>query len=61
MIIGFILIIIGVYLHFNPAVQAMGVKGILASAICVAFGMILSLPTKIYLTFVLMKNESQKS
>lgn len=58
--VGIILIIIGIYLHFSPAVQAMGVTGILLSAVCVAFGMILSLPTKMYLTFVLMKNESEK-
>ncbi|GGD62949.1 hypothetical protein [Lacimicrobium alkaliphilum] len=60
MILGITLIIIGVFLHFSPAVQAMGVSGILLSAFFVAFGMILSLPTKIYLTFLLMKNESEK-
>ncbi|ALS98052.1 hypothetical protein [Lacimicrobium alkaliphilum] len=60
MIVGIILIVIGVFLHFSPTVQAMGVSGILLSACCVAFGMILSLPTKIYLTFLLMKHESDK-
>ncbi len=58
--IGITLIVIGVYLHISPTIQAMGVTGILLSAVFVAFGMILSLPTKMYLTFVLMKNESEK-
>ncbi|WP_299568606.1 hypothetical protein [uncultured Shewanella sp.] len=57
--IGICLILTGIYLHnFNEAVEAMGVQGIVISAMCVAFGMALSLPTKMYLTFILVKRES---
>jgi len=38
----------------------MGVQGIILSAMCVAFGMALSLPTKMYLTFMLVKRETEK-
>ncbi|MGH1382714.1 MAG: hypothetical protein ACRAU9_17360 [Shewanella xiamenensis] len=38
----------------NETVEAMGVKGIIISAVCVAVGMALSLPTKMYLTFLLV-------
>ncbi|GAB3028586.1 hypothetical protein [Bowmanella dokdonensis] len=59
MTIGISLILLGVYLHFSEHVTALGVKGIVISAACVAIGMILSLPTKMYLTFVLMKQEEE--
>ncbi|MGQ8366708.1 hypothetical protein [Glaciecola sp. 1036] len=58
MTIGFCLILLGVYFHmFSETVEEMGVKGIILSACCVAIGMILSLPTKMFLTFVLVKRE----
>ncbi|AGH47275.1 hypothetical protein C427_5176 [Paraglaciecola psychrophila 170] len=38
----------------------MDVIGIVISAGFVAFGMILSFPTKIYITFLLMKKEAHK-
>ena len=58
--IGICLILLGIYLHnFNETVEAMGVKGIMISAVCVAFGMILSLPTKMYLTFIWVKREAE--
>lgn len=59
--VGICLILLGVYLHlFSDAIADMGVKGIVISAMCVAFGMVLSLPTKMYLTFILMKREADK-
>ena len=59
--IGISLILTGIYLHnFSETVEAMGVKGIIISAMCVAFGMVLSLPTKMYLTFLLVTRESEK-
>ena len=59
---GICLILTGIYLHnFNETVEAMGVKGIIISALCVAFGMVLSLPTKMYLTFILVKREADKN
>nr|WP_258405611.1 hypothetical protein [Shewanella zhangzhouensis] len=58
MLLGISLILLGVYLHnFNDAVEAMGVRGIILSALCVAIGMALSLPTKMYLTFVFVRRE----
>lgn len=59
MLCGLLLIVTGIYLHlFEPRMEAMGVTGILISAGCVAFGMILSLPTKIFITFLLVKREA---
>lgn len=59
MLVGIGLIILGVYFHnFSPAVEAMGVRGIILSAVCVAVGMALSLPTKMYITFILVKRET---
>jgi len=59
MVFGLILIVTGIYLHlYEPRIEAMGVKGILISAGCVAIGMILSLPTKMFITFMLMKREA---
>ena len=58
---GICLILLGIYLHnFNETIESMGVKGIIISAMCVAFGMALSLPTKMYLTFILVKRETDK-
>lgn len=60
MMVGITLIGIGVYLHnFSETMDEMGATGIVISAVFVAFGMILSLPTKMYLTFVLMKHEEE--
>ncbi|MGS0826524.1 hypothetical protein ACVBIO_12000 [Shewanella sp. 0m-8] len=60
--IGLCLILLGIYLHnFNDTIHAMGVTGIIISAVCVAFGMALSLPTKMYLTFILVKREADKN
>ena len=59
MVLGILLILTGIYLHMHePRIEAMGVTGILISAGCVAFGMILSLPTKIFITFLLVKREA---
>ncbi|AQS37858.1 hypothetical protein Sps_02706 [Shewanella psychrophila] len=59
-IIGICLIMLGVYFHnFSDMIEAMGVRGIMVSAMCVAFGMALSLPTKMYLTFILVKRETE--
>ncbi|GGB42616.1 hypothetical protein GCM10011502_14930 [Oceanisphaera marina] len=60
MIAGFSLILIGAYLHYSDITKTMGVKGILLSAGCVAVGMVLSLPTKMYLTFLFMTRENNK-
>lgn len=60
--IGFSLILLGVYFHlYSEAIEAMGVTGMIISACCVAIGMIMSLPTKMFLTFVLVKREQDQA
>lgn len=55
---GISLILLGVYFHlFSQTIEDMGVNGIIISAGCVAVGMALSLPTKMFLTFLLVKRE----
>jgi uncharacterized Tic20 family protein len=62
MIVGISLILLGVYFHlFSPTIEEMGVNGIIISAACVAIGMALSLPTKMFLTFVLVKREQDQN
>ena len=59
MVFGILLILTGIYLHmYEPRIEAMGVTGIVISAGFVAFGMILSLPTKMFITFLLVKREA---
>ncbi len=56
--VGISLILLGVYFHlFSQTIEDMGVNGIIISAGCVAIGMALSLPTKMFLTFLLVKRE----
>ena len=62
MVVGILLILTGIYLHmYEPRIEAMGVTGILISAAFVAFGMILSLPTKMFITLLLVKREADMS
>ncbi|GLS91876.1 hypothetical protein GCM10007916_29460 [Psychromonas marina] len=59
--VGLSLIALGIYLHmFSPQMEELGVTGIIISASCIALGFIFSLPTKIYLTILLMKQEAEK-
>jgi hypothetical protein len=59
--LGIVLLLLGIYLHnFSEMIEEMGVSGIIISAMCIALGMILSLPTKMYLTFILVKQEADK-
>lgn len=59
--IGLSLILLGIYFHnFSDYMESLGVTGIIISAVCIAFGLIFSLPTKMYLTFVLVKREADK-
>ena len=61
MTIGLCLIGLGVYLHmFSETMHEMGVTGIVISACCVAIGMIMSLPTKMYITFILVQREAEQ-
>jgi len=59
MAIGLSLLALGIYLHnFSHYMESLGVTGIIISAVCIAFGLIFSLPTKMYLTFILVKREA---
>ncbi len=61
MLCGIGLIIFGHYLWVGLRIhESMGVPGITIIAACCALGLILSLPTKMYLTFLLMKHEAQQ-
>ncbi|WP_159820649.1 hypothetical protein [Colwellia sp. 20A7] len=58
--IGLCLLILGVYLHnYSDYIDSLGVTGIIISAVCIAFGLVFSLPTKMYLTFLLVKRETE--
>ncbi len=60
MVLGLLLIGLGVYFHlFSDYMHSLGVTGIIISACCVALGMIMSIPTKMYLTFVLVVREAE--
>ncbi|GAA6185000.1 hypothetical protein NBRC116595_22480 [Aliiglaciecola sp. NS0011-25] len=62
MISGLCLIMLGIYLHlFSQTIDEMGIDGIIISAACVAVGMIMSLPTKMIITFILVKRESEQT
>ncbi|UTP73040.1 hypothetical protein NLG07_02030 [Alteromonas sp. LMIT006] len=62
MVVGISLILLGVYFHvYSDYMHSLGVTGIIISACCVAIGMIMSIPTKMYLTFILVKRASEKS
>ena len=61
MAIGITFICIGVYCHlFSETIHAMGVKGMIISGAFVAIGMAMSLPTKMFLTFVWVEHENKK-
>ena len=59
--LGISLFLAGVYLHFfDNNIDSLGIEGIYITATCYAFGSLFSLPTKIYLTFLLMKIEAEE-
>ncbi|WP_333797152.1 hypothetical protein [Rheinheimera sp.] len=61
MLSGITLIIFGHYLWLGAKLpETMGVQGIIIVALCCALGLILSLPTKIYLTLLLMQYENEQ-
>lgn len=57
---GLCLIVTGhVLIVSNYFTSQFGIKGIITAATCIAIGVILSLPTKIYLTILLMESENR--
>lgn len=60
-VIGICLLLLGHYLiSYTNISQTMGPLGMVLSAGCVALGLIFSLPTKMYLTFLLVKRENEQ-
>ena len=60
-VVGLCLLLLGHYfISYANLPQSMGVTGMIISAGCIAIGLILSLPTKMYLTFLLVKRENDK-
>jgi len=60
-IIGICLLLLGHYLiSYTDIGETMGPMGMALSAGCVALGLIFSLPTKMYLTFLLVKRENDQ-
>lgn len=60
--LGICLLLLGHYLiSYANLPEKLGVTGMVISATCVAFGLIFSLPTKMYLTFLLVKRENEKN
>ena len=60
MVMGICLFLFGHYLiSYTDFTEVHGVKGFMISAGCIAVGIIMSLPTKIYLTFLLMTKENK--
>ncbi|TLU65346.1 hypothetical protein FE810_08655 [Thalassotalea litorea] len=59
--IGLFLLVLGYcLLHVFYLPEKMGVSGMIIGASCIAFGLIFSLPTKMYLTFLLVMREQEK-
>ena len=59
-VIGIFLLLLGHYiLTYSELPETLGVKGIIIGASCIALGLVFSLPTKMYLTFLLVKRESE--
>jgi vacuolar-type H+-ATPase subunit I/STV1 len=57
--IGLVLLLTGIYFHnYSEFIDSLGANGIIISASCIALGFIFSLPTKMYLTFLLVKREA---
>jgi polyferredoxin len=60
-VIGICLLLLGHYLiSYTDIGETMGPVGMALSAGCVALGLIFSLPTKMYLTFLLVKRENEQ-
>tara|TARA_R110001583_G_scaffold22377_7_gene84028 strand:- start:30818 stop:31099 length:282 start_codon:yes stop_codon:yes gene_type:complete len=60
--IGLFMIGLGIYLHnFSEEMEALGVTGIIISAVCIAIGFIFSLPTKMFLTIILVQREEKQA
>lgn len=60
--IGIALLVLGHYfLSYANLPEKMGVTGMVISASCIALGLVFSLPTKMYLTFLLVTRENRQA
>ena len=61
MVLGLCFIILGHYLlTYTSVPETHGIKGLVFSGGLMAIGLIMSLPTKMYLTFVWVKGENDR-
>lgn len=61
-VIGISLLLLGHYIiSYSGLPEKWGVPGIMLGAVCAAFGIIFSLPTKMYLTFLLVNREGKST
>lgn len=61
MVLGLSLFLLGHYLlTYTSVPETYGIKGLVFSGGLMAVGLIMSLPTKMYLTFVWVKNENDR-
>lgn len=59
-VMGICLLLLGHYfLAYANLPEKYGVTGMIISAACIALGLVFSLPTKMYLTFLLVKRENK--
>ncbi|WP_412724254.1 hypothetical protein [Alteromonas sp. D210916BOD_24] len=60
MVVGILLFLLGHYIiSYSGLPETMGVKGIYLGAFCMAVGLAMSLPTKMYLTFLFVTRENR--
>ena len=61
MVLGLCLILLGHYLlSYTSFPETHGIKGLVISGGMMAIGLIMSLPTKMYLTFIWVKGENER-
>lgn len=61
MVVGILLILGGHYVvSYSPLPELWGVKGMILGSSMMAIGLAMSLPTKMYLTFVFVKRENER-
>ena len=62
MVVGLLMVLTGhVILSYTDIPEIYGVKGFMSGAMLIAFGLILSLPTKMYLTFLFVTRENSQN
>ncbi|MDN3651761.1 hypothetical protein QWY77_03145 [Thalassotalea ponticola] len=61
-VIGLLLLLVGHYiLSYSDLPTRLGINGLILGGACMAAGLIFSLPTKMYLTFLLVTKENRSN